>query len=200
MQKRRHLASGQTLQSIKQNPLMKIQAPEATEAPEATANSNASDVPFVYYNKVETPANNAEIKVFEMVSSKMSIETFQLKPFAHSKPRSGFPQDMIGVPFSDTLENGSQGNHSSEHNRCRYYSMYDMLQPLLEPLLNILPTKLVTLTQKTTEKPSPEGPVVKKETAWKQSPFDLHKGPTIENQSPLVTYNSSEVGGHIGGC
>ncbi|SPP90112.1 Hypothetical predicted protein, partial [Drosophila guanche] len=135
------------------------------------------------------PAKNAEIKVFEMVSSKMSIETFQLKSFDHSKPRK-FPQDMIGVPFSDTLESGSQGNHCvrTEHNQCRYSSMYDMLQPLLKPLLNILPTKLVA--QKTTEKP--KGPVVKKETAGKQSPFDLHKGPTIENQSPLVTYNSSE--------
>ncbi|XP_034670797.1 uncharacterized protein LOC117903096 [Drosophila subobscura] len=196
MQKRCQFASEQTLQSIKQNPLMKTQAPMSpahvpTEAPMAsatvkasiaTASSNASDVPFVYYNKVETPASNAEIKVFEM-----AIETFQLKPYDHSKPRK-FPQDMSGVPFSDTLENGSQGNHSSEHNQCRQSSMYDMLLPLLTPLMNILQTKMVTQT--TTEKP--KGPVVNKQTAWKQSPFDLHKGTTIENQSPRVTYNSSE--------
>ncbi|XP_002133622.2 uncharacterized protein [Drosophila pseudoobscura] len=133
-------------------PLMQTEPPMPPRYPMRAFSSSDADTatssrasPFSFYEKLRSPDLNFEVKVLEMLSPTMLIESVELKPYEHSQPTM-VPQNMPGFDFLNATEYERYGDHSiyspkkthKRHSSPEKPPLFDILQPVLKPLLHSL--------------------------------------------------------------
>ncbi|XP_017139310.1 uncharacterized protein LOC108153696 [Drosophila miranda] len=149
-QQKRHRHAPTVTPLLEPYPLMQTEPPKPPRYPMREFSSSSADTatsrasPFSFYDKLLSPDVNFEMKMLEMVTPNMVIDSVELKPYEHSQPTM-VPQNMPEeFDFLNDTEYGRHGRHSiysPKKNHKRHSSpamtpIFDMLQPVLKKLLH----------------------------------------------------------------